>query len=89
MRAHTAKGSDLVLMPMKDAIAELAGVEGMQVHRSWWVAKAAVVQAVSEGRNISLRLSNGLDAPVSRASVARLRAAGWLDAASDLGTCQL
>ena len=89
VRAHTAKGSDLVLMPMKDAIAELAGVEGMQVHRSWWVAKAAVVQAVSEGRNISLRLSNGLDAPVSRASVARLRAAGWLDAASDLGTCQL
>jgi hypothetical protein len=80
VRAHTARGSDLVLTPMKDAIAELAGVEGMQVHRSWWVARAAVVQAVSEGRNLSLRLSNGLDAPVSRASVARLRAAGWLDA---------
>ena len=88
VRAHTATGSDLVLTPMKDAIAELAGVEGMQVHRSWWVARAAVVQAVSEGRNLTLRLSNGLDAPVSRASVARLRAAGWLDAASDPGACQ-
>ena len=85
VRAHTAAGSDLILKPMKDAIAELAGVEGMQVHRSWWVAKAAVVQAMSDGRNLSLRLSNGLDAPVSRASVARLRAAGWLDAASDPG----
>jgi hypothetical protein len=83
VRAHTAAGSDLILTPMKDAIAELAGVDGMQVHRSWWVARAAVVQAVSEGRNLSLRLSNGLDAPVSRASLARLRAAGWLDAASD------
>jgi hypothetical protein len=83
VRAHTVTGSDLILMPMKDAIAELTGVEGMQVHRSWWVARVAVVQAVSEGRNLYLRLSNGLDAPVSRASVARLRAAGWLNAASE------
>jgi LytTr DNA-binding domain len=89
VRAHTASGSDLVLMPMKDAIAELAGVEGMQVHRSWWVAKAAVVQAVNEGRNLSLRLSNGLDAPVSRASVARLREAGWLDDFPEPGARQL
>jgi hypothetical protein len=80
VRAHTAMGSDLVLTPMKDAIAELVGVEGMQVHRSWWVARAAVVQQLSDGRKLSLRLSNGLEAPVSRGSVARLRAAGWLDA---------
>ena len=80
MRAHTAIGSDLVLTPMKDAIAELVGVEGMQVHRSWWVARAAVLQPLSEGRKLSLRLSNGLEAPVSRGSVARLRMAGWLDA---------
>lgn len=82
VRAHTAAGSDLILTPMKDAIAELAGVEGMQVHRSWWVARAAVVQPLSDGRKLSLRLSNGLEAPVSRGSVARLRAAGWLDAAA-------
>jgi hypothetical protein len=81
VRAHTAAGSDLILTPLKDAIAELAAVEGMQVHRSWWVARAAVVQPVSDGRNLSLRLSNGLSVPVSRASIARLRAAGWLDAA--------
>ena len=83
MRAHTVTGSDLILMPMKDAIAELTDVEGMQVHRSWWVAKAAVVESVSVGRNLSLRLRNGLEAPVSRASVARLRSAGWLNAASE------
>jgi len=89
VRAHTVTGSDLILMPMKDAIAELTDVEGMQVHRSWWVAKGAVVEAVSVGRNLSLRLSNGLDAPVSRASVARLRAAGWLNAASEPRAFQL
>jgi hypothetical protein len=78
VRAHTAKGSDLILTPLKEAIAELGDVEGMQVHRSWWVARAAVTQTVTDGRGVTLKLSNGLEAPVSRASVARLRAAGWL-----------
>ncbi|HEX4199180.1 MAG TPA: LytTR family DNA-binding domain-containing protein [Caulobacteraceae bacterium] len=78
VRAHTARGSDLILTPLKDAIAELGGTEGLQVHRSWWVAKAAVSEPVSSGRNLVLRLSNGLEVPVSRASVAKLRAAGWL-----------
>jgi DNA-binding LytR/AlgR family response regulator len=78
VRAHTARGSDLILTPLKEAIAELAGADGLQVHRSWWVAKAAVAEPVSSGRNLMLRLSNGLEVPVSRASVAKLRAAGWL-----------
>jgi hypothetical protein len=80
VRAHTAKGSDLVLTPLKDAIAELADTDGLQVHRSWWVARSAVVEPVASGRKISLRLTNGLEVPVSRASVAKLRAAGWLPA---------
>lgn len=78
VRAHTARGSDLILIPLKDAIAELGTTDGLQVHRSWWVAKAAVAAPVTSGRNLILRLSNGLDVPVSRASVAKLRAAGWL-----------
>jgi hypothetical protein len=79
VRAHTARGSDLILTPLKDAIAELGATEGLQVHRSWWVARAAVAEPVTSGRNLSLRLTNGLEVPVSRASVAKLRAAGWLD----------
>jgi hypothetical protein len=78
VRAHTARGSDLILTPLKDAIAELGATDGLQVHRSWWVAKGAVAEPVASGRNLSLRLSNGLEVPVSRASVAKLRAAGWL-----------
>lgn len=77
VRAHTTRGSDLILTPLKDAVAEL-GDEGLQVHRSWWVAKRAVSEPVAQGRNLYLRLSNGLEVPVSRASVAKLRAAGWL-----------
>ena len=78
VRAHTTAGSALVLMRMRDAVAELDGVEGLQVHRSWWVARAAVEREVQDGRNLRLRLRNGLEAPVARNSVPTLRAAGWL-----------
>lgn len=78
VRAHTVVGSDLILLPLNRAIAELEGVEGIQVHRSWWVARGAITGVVEDGRNVRLRLSNGLEAPVARANVAKLRAAGWL-----------
>ncbi len=79
VRAHTAKSSDLILTPLKDAIAELGDTPGMQVHRSWWVARSAVSAPVANGRNLSLRLTNGLEVPVSRASVAKLKLAGWIE----------
>jgi len=78
VRAHTAAGSALLLMRMRDAVNELDGVEGLQVHRSWWVARTAVEHEVQDGRNLRLRLRNGLEAPVARNSVPTLRAAGWL-----------
>jgi hypothetical protein len=79
VRAHTSKGSALILIPLHQAINELRGVPGLRVHRSWWVARAAVVSVVRDGRNLKLRLSNEIEAPVARASVAELRAAGWLE----------
>ena len=79
VRAHTRRGSDLILIPLKDAIAELGEVEGMQVHRSWWVARAAVAAPVANGRNLFLRLTNDMQVPVSRASVAKLKLAGWIE----------
>lgn len=79
VRVHTPDGSRLLLMPLGKAMAEASGIEGLRVHRSWWVARRAVAQVRSEGRNFRLILTNGLEAPVARAEVARLRAAGWLD----------
>ena len=77
VRAHTALGSDLVLLRLRDAMAELGGIEGMQVHRSWWVSRHAVKDVLRDGRNVRLLLDNGVEAPVSRANVAALKAAGW------------
>lgn len=60
------------------AVARLKGVPGLQVHRSWWVAKDAVVAVRREGRDLVLVLENGVRAPVGRSRVGRLRALGWL-----------
>jgi hypothetical protein len=78
VRAHTALGSDLVLIPLKQALTELADLEGLKVHRSAWVARSAVQETVQRDRSVALRLKNGLLVPVSRTSVARLKEAGWL-----------
>lgn len=79
VRLHTLHGSTLVLMSLSQAMDELSGLEGLQVHRSWWVARSAVEGVTEDGRNLRIRLKGGMEAPVSRTSIARLRAAGWLD----------
>lgn len=78
LRVHTATGSTLILFRLRDAIAELGGVDGAQVHRSWWVVRRAVNGNVSDGRNVRLKLRNGLEVPIARNSVPGLRDAGWL-----------
>lgn len=78
VRVHTALGSELVLMRLRDAMVHVAQIEGMQVHRSWWVARAAVEDVVREGRNVRLTLARGIKAPVARANVAVLREARWI-----------
>jgi hypothetical protein len=78
VRVHTAAGSTLLLMRLADAIAELDGLEGERVHRSWWVARSAVTAGRPEGRRMTLTLANGVEAPVTREAAPRLRRAGWL-----------
>ena len=78
VRVHTALGSDLLLMRFADAVAEAEGIPGLRVHRSWWVARAAVASARPEGRRAVLTLTNGLSAPVTREAVPEVRRAGWL-----------
>lgn len=78
VRVHTALGSALVLMRLRDAMALVTEIEGMQVHRSWWVARGAVEDVLRDGRNIRLKLARGIEAPVARAHVASLREARWI-----------
>jgi|LULE01.1.fsa_nt_gb hypothetical protein len=71
----TQDGSDRILKRMSDAIAELNGYPGMQIHRSHWVALDAIEDMERDGRNVRVRLKNGEVLPVSRPNVEPLAAA--------------
>ncbi len=78
LRVHCDGGDALILMRLSDAIAELAAMDGAQTHRSWWVARSAIVSASrGEGKAV-LILSNGVEAPVSRGFYKGISEAGWL-----------
>lgn len=77
LRIHTDRGSELILLRLADAVSELEGLEGAQVHRSWWVAKAAVRDVRRGDGRATLTLEGGLEVPVSRRYSRALRADGW------------
>ena len=77
LRLHTSRGSDLILMRLSDAVAELEGLEGAQTHRSWWVAKDGFTAARRNDGRATLLLKDGAEAPVSRTFAKALREAGW------------
>ncbi|MCR5873752.1 LytTR family transcriptional regulator [Phenylobacterium sp. J426] len=77
LRLHTSKGQDLILMRLADAIAELDGIEGLQVHRSWWVARDAITDARRGDGRATLTLK-GAQVPVSRTYAGVLRERGWI-----------
>ena len=72
----TDKGKTLVLMRLADAMREAGPIKGLQIHRSHWVATAAVVKAHRAAGKLSLELSNGMRLPVSRGFLPAVKAAG-------------
>jgi hypothetical protein len=78
LRLHTSKGQDLILMRLADAIDELEGIEGAQVHRSWWVARDAVTEARRGDGRAVLTLKDGSEVPVSRTYARHLRERRWI-----------
>jgi DNA-binding LytR/AlgR family response regulator len=59
-------------------VAELDGVEGAQVHRSWWVARDAITDAKRGDGRALLTLKDGAQVPVSRTYAGELRERGWI-----------
>jgi hypothetical protein len=76
LRVHTSVGDELILMRLADAVRELEGAGGLQVHRSWWVAKAAVRDTARAGGKLTLVLISGKEVPVSRTYLPAVREAG-------------
>ena len=79
LRVYTSLGEELILMRLADAVRELSSADGLQVHRSWWIARDGVVDAQrSDGRNL-LILPSGVEVPVSRSFRESAKTAGLID----------
>lgn len=78
LRVHTSAGETMILMRLADAIRELAALEGMQTHRSWWVARQGMADAAKGDGKVTLKLKSGVEAPVSRTYLKAVKDAGWL-----------
>ena len=66
LRVITSEGETLILMRLSDALRELEPIQGMQTHRSWWVAESAVVNSQRSKGKLTLELKSGESVPVSR-----------------------
>lgn len=85
VRAHdhylevvTSGGRSFVRGRMKDALRALTSREGVQPHRSWWVAAGEIAGVRRAGRDYVLMTHDGAEIPVARSRVAALRAAGLI-----------
>lgn len=73
LRLYSEGGSVLILMRLRDAVAELGSGTGWQPHRSFWINLDASLSAEKEGTNWFVRVSSDLRIPVSRANVRALK----------------
>lgn len=74
LRIYTSIGDELILYRFGDALKDLEGIEGVQTHRSWWVALDAINENQKDyGKNFYL-LKNQIKVPISRSFTKGLKA---------------
>ena len=78
VEVHTDRGTSLVLMRLADAIREVGDTDGVQIHRSHWVALDAVACSRRKDGKPFLRLVDDALLPVSRPYADTVRKAGLL-----------
>ncbi len=67
----TNQGNELLRMNFSDAIEEMKGVAGLQVHRSYWVSKKSILKIDRKTQNIEL--VNGSKIPISRRRLSTIK----------------
>lgn len=65
VRVHTAIGNALLFARFGDAMEALSALDGVRVHRSYWVRISAVADVRLQGKGLLLTMSNGMRVPVS------------------------
>jgi hypothetical protein len=75
LRVYTTLGNTLILYPFGRATDAIVDVQGMQVHRSHWVALDRVDEVTTQDGRTFCHVTGGLVLPVSRSHRTALRAA--------------
>ena len=78
LEVTTVKGRAMILLRMAEAVEELDGAGGVQVHRSHWVHGGAVTGHQRSGGRDLLMTSDGASVPVARTRRDAARAAGLI-----------
>jgi len=78
VRIRIVKGEEKVLMRLAEAMREVGGTPGGQVHRSHWAAFGQVLAARRDGDRAILTMATGPEMPVSRANLPKIKEAGLL-----------
>lgn len=73
LEIFTARGRRFLRGRMKDALRILANAEGVQPHRSWWVAHAEIAGLQRQGRDYVLTTRDGGEIPVARSRLEEIR----------------
>ena len=76
VRVHTMLGTALVHARFTDAVAAAAVLNGIRVHRSYWVRRDAIIEQQPQGRGMTLVLANNKRVPVSAGYRELVRQAG-------------
>lgn len=66
VRVHSADRSELIHYRFADAVDELRGHNGLQVHRSFWVSKSAIQSMVKRGRSYDILIGGEKRIPVGQ-----------------------
>jgi len=78
VRVTTTKGEEMVLMRFSDALKEVGGTKGLQIHRSHWVALDQIAQVTRSGDRGEVLFKDGSSRPISRGFLSGVRDAGLL-----------
>lgn len=70
----TSRGRELILLRFSDAVEEVGGTPGLQVHRSHFVADAHVERLLRSEGKLAILLKDGSEIPVSRSRTEAVRA---------------
>jgi DNA-binding LytR/AlgR family response regulator len=69
----TTRGHELILLRFADALKELGGTPGLQVHRSHWIAVAHVDELKRDNGKLFVVMKDGTEIPVSRPNLETVR----------------